>query len=68
MFFTHFVIGTFTYTWDTHLEKYVSPVQERHILHLLVRCVVQIVQLILDILRMVAFVCYLVSDSCTFRS
>jgi hypothetical protein len=45
-----------------------SPVWEQHISHLPVRCVVRIVQHILDSLRMASFAYYLVHDPCTFCS
>jgi hypothetical protein len=49
-------------------KMYVSSVREWHISHLLVRCVVRIVQRIWDNLRMAANACYLVCASCTFYS
>jgi hypothetical protein len=46
----------------------VSPVWEQHISYLPVRCIVRIVQHILDSLRMTSFAYYLVHDPCTFCS
>jgi hypothetical protein len=69
-FFTHLYCCWLNYLRVGHTlsKMYAPPVRVRRISHLLMRCVVRIVQRILNSLRMTVVACYLVFDSCTFCS